>query len=125
MLKPDDPAWAKLVAEIKAVVSSRCEDGFAFTSLHRTEQWDFFTTSGFYKPYVDRGMTDTQITRTIRNAIDGKPPEKWLEGVFDPVRTRTPTFAEILEASMQKIMQKSIDDWVEQMETQERGGMEM
>lgn len=115
ILKPDDPAWAELMADIKAVVSSRPEDGFAFTSLHRTEQWDFFTTSGFYGPYRDRGMTDTQITRIIRNAIDGQPQEKWLEGVFDSGR-ETPAFADILNGSGKE---------PEPPRQQEQGGREM
>lgn len=83
MLKPDDPAWAELVAEIKAVVFSRGDDGYAFTSLHRCEQWDFFKVSGFSDRYVDQGMTEEQVTTTIRNALEGKPQENWLDGVLD------------------------------------------
>ncbi|MCX7392574.1 MAG: hypothetical protein NTW75_00430 [Planctomycetales bacterium] len=124
MLKPDDSAWTELVAEIKAVVSSRSEDGFAFVSMHRTEQWDFFTTSGFYSPYMDRGMTETQISTVVRNAINGKPQEEWLDGVFDPVKAPTQTLAEILAGSGHDRMKERIDGLVQQMKTPERDGME-
>ncbi len=83
MLKPDNPAWATLIADIQIVLSSRSDDGYAFTSWPRPEQWDFFLVSGFSGPYVDQGMSEAQVTAIIRNALEGKPQEKWLNGVFD------------------------------------------
>jgi hypothetical protein len=118
MLKPDDPAWTKLVAEIRAVLASRSDDEFAFASLHRCEQWDFFTTSGFYGGHVDQGMTEAQITRVIRNALDGKPQEKWLDGVFDEQALENPSnasFAAMVEEKQTKTpdreaIRKMLDD---------------
>ena len=83
MLKRDDPAWVELVAEIQAVVSSKDKDGIGFGSLHRCDQRDFFTVSGFFDHYSDQGLTDTQIAVIRDNVLDGKPQDKWLDGVFD------------------------------------------
>lgn len=113
MLKPDDPAWGELVADIKAVMSSRCEDGDTFASLHRLDQWDFFNTSGFYNDYADLGITDTQVTTVIRNALNGKPQERWLEGIFKDME----------KVAWQEIMQKETSV-PEPARTHERGGLE-
>ena len=96
MLKPNDPAWPELVAEIKAVVSCRCDDGFAFGSLHRTEQRDFFHVSGFFNRYRDLGLSDNQEVAIINNVLDGKPQEKWFDGVFDR-EAETLMFTDILK----------------------------
>jgi hypothetical protein len=116
MPKPDDPVWAKLVADIKAVVSSRGEDELAFSSLHQCEQWDFFKCSGFVGNYVDRGLTEAQVTAVIRNAINGKPQERWLDGVFDR-KAETLTLGDILEGNL--------ENRAEPNRARELGGMEM
>ena len=134
MLKPDDPAWAELVADIQVLVSSRYVEnpeqfsslfpayvkskgkgGFEFSSLHRGDQRELFKDTGFFDRYADQGITDGQMLVIMGNVLDGKPQEKWLEGIFDPGKTRMPTLAEILE----KIQVP------EPSKTQERGGREM
>src|SRR5438128_12611814 len=101
MLNRDDPAWSDLIAEIKSIVSSRYvedpeqfssmfpaymkssgNDGFEFASLHRGDQRDLFKDAEFFDRYGDQGITDAQMLTIMGNVLDGKPQEKWLEGVF-------------------------------------------
>jgi hypothetical protein len=99
-LKPDDPAWADLVTEIESVVSHRfvedaaaswrpfympseAEPGFAFASLNREDRLDLLADLVSWRDYKLQGMSYEQQRIVVENVLDGKPQEKWLEGVFD------------------------------------------
>jgi len=100
MLKPDDPAWADLVTTIESVVSHRfvedpdafCrpfympskeEPGFIFGSLNREDQMDLLAELVSWRHYEGQGVSLAQQRIVIGNVLEGKPQEKWLEGVFD------------------------------------------
>jgi len=100
ILKPDDPVWAELVTEIESVVSQRYvedpdanrgpsytpseeEPGFSFESLNRGDRQNVLADMVSWRSYESQGMGHSQQRIVIANVLDGKPQEKWLEGVFD------------------------------------------
>lgn len=100
MLKPGDPAFDKLVADLKSVTSSRYaeqflwsvddttvlakgDSGARFERLHATEQTEVVKWSIEWSHYENQGLSRAQADAIFRNVQDGKPPERWLEGVFD------------------------------------------
>jgi hypothetical protein len=99
MLKPDDPAWVELVAEIQRVVSSRYaensgvifgptyepsrdEPEFEFAVLNREDRQNLLADMVDWRQYECQGMGHSQQRIVIANVLDGKPQEKWLEGIF-------------------------------------------
>lgn len=100
MLKPDDPAFAELRAALNAVASSRYVEeflwnvddtmvwtkndrGVRFEQLSAAAQLEVLRSSMYWGDYEDRGLTDTQAGVIVTNVREGKPPERWLEGVCD------------------------------------------
>lgn len=100
LLKPDAPAWADLVTEIESIVSHRFvedpgaswrpfyifsngEPGFAFASLNREDRLDLLADLVSWRDYELQGISHEQQRIVIENVLEGKPQEKWLEGVFD------------------------------------------
>jgi hypothetical protein len=99
MLKPDDPVWAELIADIEAVVSTRYaedldfvsglayapsaeEPGFEFAVLNRKDQQNLLADMVDWRQYGSQGMSHEQQRIVIANVLDEKPQEQWLEGVF-------------------------------------------
>ncbi len=99
MLKPDDPVWAELIADIEAVVSGRYaedldvifgpayapsveEPGFEFGVLNRRDRQNVLADMVDWRHYENRGMSHAQQRIVIANVLDEKPHEQWLEGVF-------------------------------------------
>jgi hypothetical protein len=100
MLKSDDPAFAELRAALKDIASSRyaeeflwsvddstvltkSDSGVRFEELEATAQLYVLKSSVFWGDYKDQGLTDAQAGVIFANVRDGKPPERWLEGVCD------------------------------------------
>jgi hypothetical protein len=100
ILKPDDPVWAELIANIEAVVSGRYaedpdfvfgmtyapsveEPGFEFGVLTRKDRQNLLADMVDWRGYGNRGMSHDQQSIVIANVLDGKPHEQWLVGVFD------------------------------------------
>jgi hypothetical protein len=100
MLKPDDPVWTELIAEIEAVASGRYaedldvifgptyapsveEPGFEFGVLNRKDRQNLLADMVSWRQYECQGMGHDQQRIVIANVLDGKPQDKWLEGVFD------------------------------------------
>jgi len=113
MLSPDDPAFHELIADIQRIVSSRyvedpaplCspfympsddEPGFEFASLHRGDQLDLIVDTVSWRRYESQGITDAQQMVIVGNVLDGKPQDRWLEGVFDRDVEKT-AFGNILQ----------------------------
>ena len=99
-LKPDDPVWADLISDIEAVVSGRYaedldfvsgmpyapsveEPGFEFSVLTRKDRQNLLADMVDWRGYGTRGMSHDQQSIIIGNVLDGKPQERWLDGVFD------------------------------------------
>src|SRR5262249_54091635 len=116
------PAWADLVTEIESVVSHRFvedpaaswrpfyipsqgEPGFAFASLNREDRLDLLADLVSWRDYELQGISHEQVRIAIDNVLDGKPQEKWLEGVFDEAVLENrkidsfKTFVEIMKLS--------------------------
>jgi hypothetical protein len=100
ILKPDDPVWAELIADIKAVASGRYaeepdeifgptyapsveEPGFEFRVLNREDRQDVLADMVDWRQYECRGISFAQQRIVIANVLDEKPQDKWPEGVFD------------------------------------------
>src|SRR5690348_914191 len=98
MLKPDDPALKNLEARLQIVASSQYEShwnvgdttlwtmsdsGTRFERLKPTAQIDVIDSLVDWGLYKDQGLSDAQAGVIFDNVRDGKPQEKWLEGVFD------------------------------------------
>jgi len=131
-LKPDDPAWADLATEIESVVSHRFvedpaaswrpfyipsegEPGFAFASLNREDRLDLLADLVSWRDYECQGISHEQQRIVIANVLDGKPQEKWLEGVFDEAVLENQkidsfkTFVEIMKLSPDNHVFEEID----------------
>jgi hypothetical protein len=89
-----------MIGDILAVVSSRYaedldfvsgmpyarsaeEPGFEFGVLTRKDRQNLLADMVDWRGYGHRGMSHDQQSIVIANVLDGKPQEKWLEGVFD------------------------------------------
>jgi hypothetical protein len=100
MLKPDDPVWTELIADIEAVASGRYaedldvifgptyapsveEPGFEFGVLDRKDRQNLLADMVDWRQYECQGMGHSQQRIVIANVLDGQPQEKWLEGIFD------------------------------------------
>lgn len=100
MLKSDAPAFAELRAGLKDIASSRyaeeflwsvddstvwtkSKSGVRFEQLKATAQLYVLRSSIPWGDYEDRGLTDAQAGVIFTNVREGKPPERWLEGVCD------------------------------------------
>jgi hypothetical protein len=99
MLKPDDPVWTELIADIEAVASGRYaedldvifgptyapsveEPGFEFGVLNRRDRQNVLADMVDWRQYENRGISHAQQRIVIANVLDEKPQEQWLEGVF-------------------------------------------
>jgi hypothetical protein len=94
MLKPDDPAFKVLEARLQFVASSQysadsptfrtiIDSGIRFEQLKPTAQIEVVDSLVDWGNYKDRGLSDAQAGVIFSNVRDGKPPERWLEGIFD------------------------------------------
>jgi len=54
-----------------------------FEQLKATAQLEVLRSFVPWSDYEDRGLTDAQAGVVFTNVRDGKPPERWLEGVCD------------------------------------------
>ena len=97
MLKPDDTALKKLEARLQIVASSRyvaesptfwtmSESGTRFEQLKPTAQMEVLDSLVDWGLYKDQGLSDAQAGIIFSNVRDGKPPERWLEGICDGAR---------------------------------------
>jgi hypothetical protein len=100
MWKPDDPAFAELRAALNDVASSRYAkeflssvddttvlakngSGVPFERLSAAAQLEVLRSSVPWDDYEDRGLSYAQAGVIFTNVREGKPPERWLEGVCD------------------------------------------
>jgi hypothetical protein len=100
MLKPDDQALKTLEARLQIVASNQyvarslwstgdttlwtmSDSGTTFERLKPTAQIEVIESLVDWGLYKDRGLTDAQAGVIFSNVRDGKPPERWLEGIFD------------------------------------------
>lgn len=100
MLKPDDPAVGDLAAELRKVASSRWEkgdlwnlddtqvwgtrdEGVRFEDLQPADRTEVLDQEVAWKRLTDQGLSNAQAAGIFSNVRDGKPPERWLEGIFD------------------------------------------
>jgi hypothetical protein len=98
MLKQNDPAFAELRAALKEVSSSRYvedpfhrmpgsflreETGVRFDELNPGDQLTVLSRHVPWEHYKDQGLSDAQAGIISSNIRDGKPLERWLEGIFD------------------------------------------
>jgi len=86
-----------LSADIKRALSSRyvedrssaCgpyvrnESGLRFEELNWADRRDVLTNAPFWGWYDDQGMTQSEQMIVVGNVLDGKPKERWFEGVLD------------------------------------------
>lgn len=100
-MKPDDPVFDELKKDIKEVVSGRYledpeapisgmykradrgESGEEFGALRWRAREDVICAFVLWKDYLEKGIGWEQQAIIIENIADGKPQDKWLEGVFD------------------------------------------
>jgi hypothetical protein len=96
MLKHDDTALKNLEARLQIVASSRyvaesptfwtmSESGTRFEQLKPTEQMEVLDSLVDWGLYQDQGLSDAQAGIIFSNLRDGKPPERWVEGICDGV----------------------------------------
>lgn len=115
-LKPGDPAWKELTEVIKDIVSERyvenpdaicspfCmastgdEPGFEFAALNRQDRLDLLLDIVPWRDYEGLGITHAQWLAVIENVRDGKPQDRWLEGVFE--KAQKPTLQDILDGKV-------------------------
>jgi len=102
MLKPNDPAFDALLEDLRNVASSRyvedpssitgpptgpyfrrSETGLRFEELKPDDQLDLLNVSVDWDHYKDQGLSAAQAGIIFSNLRDGKPQERWLEGIFD------------------------------------------
>jgi hypothetical protein len=98
MLKADDSAFKELSECLGSVASSRYvedpfhrmpgsflprETGLRFDELKPGDQLAVLSRYVPWEHYKDQGLSDAQAGVIFDNIRDGKPQEKWLEGVFD------------------------------------------
>jgi hypothetical protein len=102
MLKPNDPAFDALLEDLRSVASSRyvedpssitgppsgpyfrrSETGLRFEELKPDDQLDLLNVSVDWDHYKDQGLSAAQAGIIFSNFRDGKPREKWLDGIFD------------------------------------------
>jgi hypothetical protein len=98
MLKPGDPAFDKLVEDLRSVASSRYiedpfhrmtvsflrqETGLNFDDLKPDDQLNVLSRHVPWDNYKGQGLSDAQAGVIFDNVRDGKPQEEWLEGIFD------------------------------------------
>jgi hypothetical protein len=99
MLKPDDPTWVELIADIESVISCRYaedldvifgpayapsveEPGFEFGVMNRRDRQNVLADMVDWRQYENRGISHAQQRIVIANVLDEKPQGQWLEGVF-------------------------------------------
>jgi hypothetical protein len=98
MLKADDSAFKELADRLGSVASSRYvedpfhrmpgsflpgETGLRFDELKPGDQLAVLSRYVPWEHYKDLGLSDPQAGVIFDNVRDGKPQEKWVEGVFD------------------------------------------
>jgi hypothetical protein len=59
------------------------DSGMKFEQLKPTAQMEVLDSLVDWGHYKDRGLSDAQAGIIFSNVRDGKPPERWLEGIFD------------------------------------------
>lgn len=131
MLKANDAAWPELFADVQALSSSRYVEnpqhypsfvasndgsGLEFSALPRGDRLEVLSDADFWTHYEDLGLSDAQEVAIMNNILEGKPQEKWFDGVFDR-EAESLTFAQILEGI--------VADHGWHMYRQGRGGREM
>src|SRR5579859_1514767 len=93
----DSSSISDLVASIRRVLSSRyvedrsspfgayvrSDGGLRFEELSRSDQRDVLINAPFWGWQDDEGMTHAEQLIIVGNVLDGKPQEKWLEGVCE------------------------------------------
>jgi hypothetical protein len=102
MSQRDDRIFQELIDHIRWVVGRRYvedpealgspfytmasgdEPSFAFASLNRTDRLRLLADMIPWRHYGNEGITADQQRVIISNVLDGKPPERWLQGVFAP-----------------------------------------
>jgi hypothetical protein len=100
MLKRDDPAFAELVADVQKTASSRytkgllwdlddsmvwsaSDTGVIFEQLKPADKVEVLNGSVRWNHYRELGLSNAQAGVIFSNVREGKPQEKWLEGIFD------------------------------------------
>ena len=98
MLKPGDPVFDELAADLQSVASSRyveglvhhlpdhfrrSDTGLKFEELKPGDQLELLNVSLAWDHYEDQGVSMAQAGIIFSNVRDGKPQEKWLDGIFD------------------------------------------
>ena len=116
-VKPGDPVFDELVAKFQSVASSRyvedpshrlptrfirSETGLRFDELKRGDQIDTLSDSVHWDYYTEKGLSAEQAGIILSNVRNGKPQEKWLDGIFDEAaleRQRVEGFKAMVEDS--------------------------
>lgn len=94
MLKPGDTALKSLEARLQIVASGRYvaesptfwtmrESGTRFEQLKPIAQMEVLDSLVDWGLYKDQGLIDAQAGIIFSNVREGKPPERWLEGICD------------------------------------------
>jgi hypothetical protein len=96
-----------LIADIQRLLSSRYvedrssvfgpyvsnDSGLRFEELSPADQRDVLTNAPVWGWYDDQGMTHSEQVLIVANVLDGKPKERWFEGVFDVAVLENQKFA--------------------------------
>lgn len=102
MLKREDPAWDRLVADIEAVVFSRYVENrepwlgrppsganpIEFERLVFGNRLELLWDAPFWAYYEQMGMTNEQRCIVLDNVLSERGQDRWLEGAFEPEKFR-------------------------------------
>jgi hypothetical protein len=111
----DHPVLREVIADIRRILSGRyvedrsspfgpyvrSESGLRFDELSSVAQRDVLINAPVWGWHDDAGMTQAEQLVIISNVLDGKPQERWFEGLSDTAlhREKMAEFKTLLEGS--------------------------
>jgi hypothetical protein len=117
MLKRGDPVFDELAVNLQSVASSRyvedpyylwgvhfmrSETGLRFEQLNPADRLTVLEDTLPWDDYRDQGLSSAQAGVIFSNVRDGKPQEKWFDGVFEEAvleRHKVEGFKKLVEHS--------------------------